>query len=161
MTSVTSHGSPGSGIAVPPLRREVLVDAERAVAFEVFTERIGAWWPLADFSVHGGDAEVRFVEPGVGARIVESKPGEDDAVWGTVTRWVPGELVAFSWHPGMAAEAASMVSVSFEESDGKTLVTLEHTGWESFGDRAAEARANYAGGWTVVLEGYRSGVSAP
>jgi uncharacterized protein YndB with AHSA1/START domain len=158
MTSTTSHGSPGSGIAVPPLRREVLVDAGATVAFEVFTERIGAWWPLARHSVYGEDAEVRFVDPGLGARIVESKDGEDDAVWGTVTDWVPGELVAFSWHPGMTAESASRVSVSFEETDGKTLVVLEHTGWESFGDRAAEARENYAGGWSVVLDGYRNGV---
>ena len=28
MTSTISHGSPGSGPAVPPLRREVIVDAE-------------------------------------------------------------------------------------------------------------------------------------
>jgi uncharacterized protein YndB with AHSA1/START domain len=159
MTSATSHGSPGSGTAVPPLRREVLVDAGSDVAFEVFTRRIGAWWPLAHHSVYGVDAEVSFVDPGVGARIVESKDGEDDTVWGTVTHWVPGELVAFSWHPGMPAEAASRVSVSFEERDGKTLVTLEHTGWESFGDRAAEARENYAGGWAVVLDAYFAAVT--
>jgi uncharacterized protein YndB with AHSA1/START domain len=160
MTSTTSHGSPGSGIAVPPLRREVIVDAGPALAFEVFTERIGAWWPLGGHSVYGDGADVRFADPGVGARIVESKQGEPDAVWGTVTRWVPGELVAFSWHPGMPAEAASTVAVTFEEVDGKTLVTLEHTGWESFGDRAAQARENYAGGWSVVLGAYVASVAA-
>jgi uncharacterized protein YndB with AHSA1/START domain len=154
MTTTISHGSPGSGAAVPPLRREVLVDAGREIAFAVFTDRIGAWWPLGDFSVHGADASVSFVDPGVGARIVESKEGAADAVWGTVTRWEPPELLAFTWHPGLASEAASRVVVTFVETDGKTLVTLEHTGWESFGERAAEARENYRQGWAVVLGAY-------
>ena len=154
MTSTLSHGSPGSGAAVPPLRREVLVEAGRDLAFAVFTQQIGAWWPVGDHSVHGDDASVAFVEPGVGARIVESKEGADDAVWGTVTRWEPGELIAFTWHPGMEPMMASQVTVAFEETDGRTLVTLVHTGWEVFGERAVEARANYESGWAVVLGAY-------
>ena len=154
MTSTINHGSPGSGAAVPPLRREVLVDADRDLAFAVFTERIRAWWPLGEHSVHGEGGSVTFVDPGIGARIVESKEGAEDAVWGTVTRWEPPELVAFTWHPGLSPDAASQVTVTFEETDGKTLVTLEHTGWESFGDRAAQARASYQQGWPVVLGGY-------
>jgi uncharacterized protein YndB with AHSA1/START domain len=160
MTSTTSHGSPGSGAAVPPLRREVIVDAGRDLAFAVFTERIGAWWPLASHSVYGDRATVAFDGAGVGARIVESMAGAEDAVWGTVSAWQPGELVAFTWHPGGSSEAASKVAVTFEEHDGKTLVTLEHTGWESFGEQAAEARDNYAGGWTTVLGHYVAGVGA-
>ena len=160
MTTTISHGSPGSGAAIPPLRREVLVDAGRDLAFSVFTDRIGAWWPLGDHSVHGEGGSVRFVDPGVGARIVESKEGADDSVWGTVTRWEPGTLVAFTWHPGMSDAAASRVTVTFEETDGKTLVALEHTGWESFGERAAQARENYSKGWTVVLGGYAASFPA-
>ena len=151
MTTTISHGSPGSGPAVPPLRREVLVDADRDLAFRVFTDRIGAWWPLGDHSVHGEGGSVTFVDPGVGARIVESKPDAEDAVWGTVTRWEPPGLVAFTWHPGTSDAAASRVTVTFEETDGKTLVTLEHAGWEVFGDLAAQAREEYDHGWPVVL----------
>jgi hypothetical protein len=33
-------------------------------------------------------------------------------------------------------------------------VRLEHTGWESFGDRAAQARESYQQGWPVVLGAY-------
>ena len=102
MTTTISHGSPGSGAAVPPLRREVLVDADRDLAFTVFTDRIGAWWPLGGHSVHGEGGSVTFVDPGVGARIVESKEGAEDSVWGTVTRWEPG---AWSPSPGTPATA--------------------------------------------------------
>jgi len=160
MTSTISHSSPGSGAAVPPLRREVLVDAGPDLAFRVFTDRIAAWWPLGEHSVHGAEATVAFVDPGVGSRIVESKTGADDAVWGTVTLWEPGELIAFSWHPGKSADEASRVTVTFEETDGKTLVTLEHGGWEVFGEHAAQAREEYDHGWPVVLGRYVEQVAA-
>ncbi len=36
---------------LPPIRREVLVDADPATAFDVFTVGIGRWWPLRELSV--------------------------------------------------------------------------------------------------------------
>ena len=39
--------------SVPPIRREILVDADPALAFDVFTGAIGQWWPLDEKSVHG------------------------------------------------------------------------------------------------------------
>ena len=35
----------------PPIRREILVNADPQTAFEVFTARLGRWWPVADKSV--------------------------------------------------------------------------------------------------------------
>ena len=67
-------------MTVPPLRREVLVDADPALAFRVFTGRIGAWWPLGTHSVHGDAATVAFDRLEVGGRIVESLAGASDAV---------------------------------------------------------------------------------
>jgi hypothetical protein len=32
---------------VPPIHREVVVDADPATAFDVFTTRLGRWWPVA------------------------------------------------------------------------------------------------------------------
>jgi hypothetical protein len=144
---------------VPPLRREIIVDADPDLAFTVFTERIGEWWPVHAHSVHGAGATVSFVDQGLGSMIVESSPGAADAVWGTVTRWDPPTSVAFTWHPGTTAEAASLVSVAFEAADGKTLVRLEHTGWEIFADPVA-AREEYGHGWPAVLDGFAALVAA-
>ena len=144
---------------VPPPRREIIVDADPDLAFAVFTERIGEWWPLCAFSVHGAGATVAFVDRRLGSTIVESSPGAADAVWGTVTRWDPPDSVAFTWHPGKEAEAASQVSVAFEAADGKTLVRLEHTGWEIFAEPAA-AREEYGHGWPTVLDGFAARVAA-
>jgi uncharacterized protein YndB with AHSA1/START domain len=152
---------PSSLSPLAPLRREVLVGAGRPLAFEVFTRRIGAWWPLGEFSVHGTTATVAFDGEGVGARIVESLPGAEDAVWGTVTRWDPADALAFTWHPGRGPDGAGEVSVTFEDAGDvgdATLVRLEHTGWEAYGDRAAAARTEYGHGWPVVLDAYAASV---
>jgi uncharacterized protein YndB with AHSA1/START domain len=145
---------------LPALRREVIVDADQTTAFAVFTERIGVWWPVGEHSVHGEGATVTFVEPGVGSRLVETKDGADDAVWGTVTRWQPDDVVSFTWHPGHGPEAASQVTVTFTPEGARTRVTLEHSGWEAFGDQAAQARENYDHGWPLVLDAYVGCVAA-
>ncbi len=142
--------------AVPPIRREILVDADPAAAFEVFTAGLGRWWPLGEFSVHGQRATVAFA----GGQIVERSADGQDAVWGTVTRWEPPAAVAFTWHPGRSADRASHVVVTFaaepgEEGAGQTRVRLEHTGWDAFDDPAS-ARAEYDHGWPLVLDRYMS-----
>ncbi len=135
---------------VPEIRRELLVEAAPAVAFDVFTAGIGRWWPLARFSVYGEAATVAF-EDGV---IVERSPSGEEAAWGTVTRWEPPAAVAFSWHPGRPAADAGVVEVTFAAVDGGTLVVLRHGGWEAYADPAA-ARADYDRGWPLVLGRYR------
>ncbi|MGH3121588.1 MAG: SRPBCC domain-containing protein [Streptosporangiaceae bacterium] len=139
---------------LPPIRREILVDADPATAFEVFTERIGQWWPLEDLSVYGPGGTVGFAE----GQIVEQSASGDATVWGTVYRWEPAAALAFSWHPGGPPDQASHVEVTFTQADAQTLVTLTHTGWERFTD-PAEARAEYDQGWPVVLGTYRDHVA--
>ena len=136
--------------AGPPIRREVLVDAEPAVAFEVFTTRIGLWWPIADKSVYGAGGTVAFA----GGQIIEQSSDGQRAVWGTVTRWEPPAGLAFTWHPGHAPERASQVEVAFAAAGPQTLVTVTHTGWDVFADPAA-ARAEYDHGWPIVLDHYQ------
>lgn len=136
-----------------PIRREILVDAEAEVAFAVFTDRIGSWWPLARLSVYGAGASVAFRD----GAIVETAPGQPDTVWGRVTTWEPPALVAFTWHPGKDAQRASQVTVAFTPSGAQTLVQLEHSGWEVFADPAA-ARDEYDHGWPTVLDLFQGAV---
>ena len=135
---------------VPPLRREITVDADPGTAFAVFTAQIGRWWPVTGHSVYGAGATVAFT----GGQIVERAPDGATAVWGTVTRWEPGHVVGFTWHPGRPADQPSHVEVSFTPVGAQTRVVLEHSGWEVYGDPAA-ARAEYEQGWPVVLDRYQ------
>ncbi len=139
---------------VPAIRREILVDANPATAFEIFTEGIGRWWPLEKLSLHGQDSTVAFTD----GQIVESSPDGERVVWGTVTRWDPPGAVAFTWHPGYCADRASHVEVTFAAAAAQTLVRLEHTGWEAFADPGA-AREEYDHGWPIVLDAYRDHVT--
>ncbi len=134
---------------VPPVRREIVVPAPAAVAFDVFTHCVGSWWPVASHSVHGAAATVAFVD-GV---IVESAPGEPDRTWGTVLASEPPARLSFTWHPGRGPERASRVDVTFEPVDGGTAVRLVHSQWEAFADPAA-AREEYDTGWPIVLGRY-------
>ena len=133
-----------------PILRQVVVPGTPAAAFEVFTIEIGLWWPLADHSVYGEGGSVGFQD----GRLVERGPDGGEAVWGTVLSWVPEQHVRLTWHPGSDPAKASEVEVRFDAiSDGQTLVTLEHRGWERFADPAA-ARAEYDQGWPQVLRAY-------
>lgn len=135
------------------VRREVLVRAAPDRAFELFTGRIGDWWPLARFSVFG-TGSVAFEN----GQIVE-RLDEQQSVWGEVTTWAPPDEVAFTWHPGYGVEHATDVRVTFEAQGDKTLVRLVHTGWERMTDPDASAD-EYRNGWPAVLGGYAALVDA-
>ncbi len=81
--------------AVPPLRREIVVEADQDTAFEDFTAGIGRWWPVDEKSVHGAGSTVEFID----GQIVERSAAGETAVWGTVTWWTPPTVLAFTWHP--------------------------------------------------------------
>lgn len=140
---------------LPPLRREVLVEADAAFAFSVFTEQIGSWWPVAELSVHGAEASVSF-EDGM---IIEQSPAGERTVWGAVTDWRPGQALSFTWHPGHPESQASTVTVNFYERGRQTLVVLEHSGWEVFAQPEA-AREEYGHGWPSVLSRYAEHTAA-
>ena len=142
--------------SVPPVRREIVVDAEPGLAFRVFTEQIGTWWPVGGHSVHGAASSVSFEAE----QIVEVAATGERCVWGTVTAFEPGRRIAFSWHPGHDADRAGLVTVTFTVDGGQTRVTLVHEGWEVYADPAA-ARAEYDEGWPVVLSRYQAAVVAP
>ncbi len=144
---------PAGGI--PPIRREIVVDADQDTAFEAFTAGIGRWWPIADHSLHGAGSTVEFAD----GQIVERSAGGETAIWGAVTTWDPPGVLAFTWHPGRAPDKASQVRVTFTGLGEQTRVRLEHWGWEVF-DEPAAARAEYDEGWPLVLDRYRDDVAA-
>ncbi len=133
---------------VPPIRREVRVPAPARIAFDIFTEDVGSWWPLHSHGVFH-DGTVAFAD----GRIVETAADGREATWGSVTAWEPGERVAFTWHPGHGPDRASRIEVTFAADGDDTLVVLTHSGWEVFADAAA-AREEYDHGWPLVLGRY-------
>ncbi len=137
--------------AIEPLVKRVNVPGTTEVVFELFTSRIGEWWPRLTHSV-GGDAAVSVeMGVGVGERIVEVTSDGTEHEWGRITDWAPGERVAFSWRPGLAPEQATHVAITVRSTAEGTEVTLVHDGWATRGENWEEMRGNYDTGWDLVL----------
>jgi DNA-binding transcriptional ArsR family regulator len=153
--------------AARPIVKTCTVPLAPADAFELFTARLPEWWPTASHSIsadlgHPGVRDIRFEER-VGGRVIETAGDGAEYAWADVLAWEPPRRVVLSWHPTPTPTAASRVEVRFRAVPLGTEVELTHTGWEEFGDRAAELRANYDSGWDPVLLRFatRAGASVP
>lgn len=137
----------------PPVIRAAWVRLPPADAFEVFTDEIGAWWPLPTHGIFGNRAGGLTFRDG---RLIERSIDGTETTWGHVLIWEPAERLVITWHPGRDDDDASRVEVSFEPDAGGTRVVLEHRGWETFGEQALDRRRSYAGpgAWGSVLDHY-------
>ena len=134
-----------------PILRATHVRRTPDEAFTLFTDHIGAWWPLTSHGVFGPDSAGAAFADG---RLVERSVDGRTAVWGEVLAWEPGRRLALSWRPGRSEGPASRVEVSFVADQDGTRVELLHSGWEAFAERADQARGSYAGrdAWGRVLD---------
>jgi DNA-binding transcriptional ArsR family regulator len=136
---------------IEPVVKVVTVSGEPGWVFDLFTARMGQWWPLDTHSVGGEDAVDARVDPGVGGRVYEITRDGVEHEWGRVIEWEPAARVAFNWHPGQPAEQATHVEITFRHTAEGTEVTLVHDGWEARGADWQSMRDNYDSGWDHVL----------
>jgi uncharacterized protein YndB with AHSA1/START domain len=141
--------------------KSVTVDAGRAHAFAVFTERFFTWWPSGH---HIGEAELAdaVIEPRTGGRWYERGVDGVECDWGRVLAYDPPARLLLSWHlqadwtyhPDPAR--ASEVEVRFvEEAPGRTRVELEHRHIERHADPGRIVRGvDSPGGWAGILATY-------
>jgi DNA-binding transcriptional ArsR family regulator len=145
-------------VRVEPIVKTRHLSLDPEAAFELFTEKIAEWWPLATHSVGGEKAVSVRIEARVGGSIIETTDDGDEHEWGQVTSWEQGKRLEFTWHPGMTADRATQVEVRFREVGAGSEMLLIHTGWELRGEDAGEVRATYVTGWDLVLAGYEKAV---
>ena len=149
------------------VRKVVSVKAPPAIAWRVFTEQMGTWWPLAHYKIGKAQAVDAVVEPRVGGRWYER--GEDGSTcdWGRVLSWEPHTRLVLSWDitadwqydPNLGTE----IELRFipEGKDG-TRVELEHRRLDRYGARRDEMRRIFdtEGDWGRILEMFAR-VAAP
>lgn len=113
----------------------VLVAAEPAVAFEVFTAEIDQWWRRGLKYRVGRDRSVLHVEPRVGGALFETfhtSRGERTQRSGTVLAWEPPSRLVLEWRAAnFRDDERTEVEVRFDPSPSGTLVTVTHTGWSA------------------------------
>ena len=135
---------------IDPVKKSVTVNAPVALAFEVFTDRLSEWWPLATHSI-GNEATEARIEGRVGGRIYEIQSDGTEADWGVVSVWEPPHRLTMEWKVDPEALAPTVIDVRFSDADGGTRVDLEHSHWERLGPDGAETRDGYNQGWDLVL----------
>jgi uncharacterized protein YndB with AHSA1/START domain len=137
---------------VEPIALTFTVDCAPAHAFALWAERTSLWWPPRH-SVSGAPQLVAF-EPGPGGRIFEREAGGAEHEWGEVLTWEPPRLLRYLWHLHADRADATEVEIRFEPAGEGTRVTIEHSGWERLGARAADWRERNERGWAGLLPHY-------
>jgi Activator of Hsp90 ATPase homolog 1-like protein len=139
------------------VRKVVRVELPLERAFELFTARIGSWWPTATHSIHGDDVAELVWEAREGGRVYEVSTSGEEADWADVVVWEPPTRLVLGWrvNPG---RPRTEVEVRFTEEGSATRVELEHRGWpDDAGDGGYDG---YDTGWDVVLAGFEGAAAA-
>jgi hypothetical protein len=143
-----------------PVRKSITVKADLSHAFEVFTGRIGNWWPHTHTIGTSPQKEI-VLEPREGGRWYEIGEDGSQCNWGKVLAWAPPTRVLLGWQinsdwkydPDLVTE----VEVTFTAL-GKDLtrVDLEHRNLERFGEKVEAVRTaiDSDGGWTKIMQLY-------
>jgi uncharacterized protein YndB with AHSA1/START domain len=111
----------------------IQVGVEPAVAFDVFTRELDAWWgrgPRFRFvAPYGGTLTL---EPRLGGRLLQvAGPGVSFVV-GHVEVWEPPRRLALTWRlTNFTPEQQTRVDVRFEPADDGTRVSVTHSGWDT------------------------------
>jgi DNA-binding transcriptional ArsR family regulator len=143
-----------SATKFPPVQKICTVPIPPETAFDLFTNRMGEWWPVETHSISADTAAVRDLrfEGRVGGRVVELTTDGQEYSWADVLAWNPPTRFVLSWHPTTEPVAASRLEVKFLAVEGGTEVVLTHTAWEEFGEAGSALRDRYDTGWDLVIE---------
>jgi uncharacterized protein YndB with AHSA1/START domain len=129
-------------------------------AFQVFTQRMGAWWPASHHIAPTPFQEV-IVEPRAGGRWFERDAKGSECEWGRVLTYEPPKRLILAWHlqpdfkfnpdKGRSSEVALEFIAEGPES---TRVEFEHRHLERHGEGWEKLRAGVDPGWGLVLAGF-------
>ena len=128
------------------VRKTVTVPLPPERAFELFTARMGEWWPFATHSVYGDAVETGVFEERVGGRVLERTADGREHEWARVRAYEPPSRFVLEWVVNPARPATEL-EVTFSAEGDATRVELEHRGWGDDDD----GRRSYDEGWETVL----------
>jgi uncharacterized protein YndB with AHSA1/START domain len=105
------------------VRKVVSVQAPQAVAWRVFTEKMGAWWPLAYYKIGKTNAVDAVMEPRVGGRWFERGDDGSTCQWGSVIAWEPHSRLVLSWDISADWQYDPTLKTEFEVRSSPTGAT--------------------------------------
>lgn len=144
---------------VAPIREAVTVRGASERVFDLFTERMGTWWPIDaysrvvnEFADEGVEVTRLEFQARLAGSILEHLSDGRVLPWAEVVTWDPPRSVVMAWRPHSLPEPPTEVEATFTASEGGTLVEVEHRGWEAVSEGFREALYEiYARGWVTTL----------
>jgi uncharacterized protein YndB with AHSA1/START domain len=142
------------------LRKTVRVAAPPDVAWRVFTQKMGSWWPLASHKIGKAKAVDAVIEPHVGGRWYERGDDGSTCDWGHVQLWDPPTRLILTWEINADFQSDPTIKTEVEvrfAADGQgTRVDLEHRKLNALGARRDQMRGIFDsdGGWTGLLNAF-------
>ena len=153
------EGAGSVGFDPNSIRKAVSVETPQAVAWRVFTEKMGTGWPLAYYKIGKANAVDAVIEPQVGGRWFERGNDGSTCQWGSVLVWEPNSRLVLSWDINADWQYDPTLKTEIEirfNADGadRTRVELEHRHLDRYGTRRDEMRRIYdtEGDWGKLLE---------
>ncbi len=150
--------SASTGTDPNSVRKVVIVDAPQAVAWRVFTQKMGTWWPLATHKIGKASAVDAVIEPHVGGRWYERGDDGSTCDWGRVLSWEPPSRLVLSWDISAEWQPDPALNTEIEVRfipDGATVtrVEFEHRRLDRYGARRDEMRRIFdvEGDWGRLL----------
>jgi uncharacterized protein YndB with AHSA1/START domain len=143
------------------VRKVVNVKAPQHIAWRVFTEKMGAWWPLATHKIGKAMAVDAVLEPRAGGRWYERGDDGSTCDWGRVLSWEPYSRLVLSWEISdewrHAPTLRTEVEVRFiAEGKTRTRVELEHRRLDLYGASRERMRGIFDSdkGWKMLLDAF-------
>jgi uncharacterized protein YndB with AHSA1/START domain len=128
------------------IHKSITVARPADVAFKIFVEEIGQWWPTDKYSFIGPEANV-IIEPRKGGRFYETAPDGNEYVIGEVLVYEPGSRLTVTWTGNVGS---TEIDIRFTADGSGTRIDLAHSGWEKLAG-GEQASAGYSAGWDEIL----------
>lgn len=145
--------------SVMAIRKTALVRVAQQLAFELFTQGQAQWWPP------GGQpqpAPTVFMECRPAGRWFERGLDSSECTWGRVLAWAPPHNLVLSWQICANGDFDPALETELDlhfaaQSEGSTLVSLEHRHLERYGADAESQHTLLASevGWAGILDRFR------
>ena len=139
---------------IEPIRLSFEIECPAERAFEVWTARIGTWWPL-DHTTTAENGLTVILEGRFGGRLFERTPSGAEHDCGEILVWEPPGRLVYSWHLRRDRADATEVEIRFVPIErSRTRVEIEHRAWERLGAAGETWRDRNHGGWATLLPHY-------
>lgn len=143
-------------MSIAPVLHSIEVKASPARAFELFTSRIGEWWPRGKTLASNPHAQI-VMEPRPGGRWYERDAEGNETQWGRVLAWEPPQRVLLGWQINSKwrydPDFLTELELTFAAlAGGGTRVTLEHRNLERYGADAEDYAGKIRGGWPTFMD---------